>query len=261
MPIQFVQSVDFGNQRLTGVASPSVGTDAANKNYVDNAIQGLDWKASVRAASTGNINLAAPGATIDGVTMVANDRFLAKDQSAGAQNGIYVFNGAATPATRATDANTSAQVTPGMATTVEEGSVNADKIFIVITDGPITLGTTSLAFTTLGGGTPYTAGNGLSLAGNAFSVVAGTGIVVGANVGIDASVVTRKYAANIGDGASTSISVTHNLGTRDAQVQVYTNATPWDTVWCEVQRPDTNTVTLIFGAAPASAAYRAVVQG
>lgn len=262
MSIKFTQTVDFASQRLQNVGSPAVGTDAATKAYVDGAAQGLDWKASARAASTGNISIASPGATIDGVSMGIGDRFLAKDQATGSENGLYVWNGASAAATRTSDANSNTNLTTGAAVTVEEGSANAGRMFILITAEPITLGTTALSFTQLGGAAAsYTAGNGLSLTGMTFAVVAGTGIVSGANVGVDTSVVVRKYAANVGDGASTTITVTHNLGTRDVTAQVYTNGSPYDTVWCEVQRTDTNNVALVFGSAPASGAYRVVVHG
>jgi hypothetical protein len=263
MAISFTQVVDLGNQRITSLASPSASTDAVNKSYVDNMSQGLDWKASVRAASTGNITLTSPGTTIDGVTMANGDRFLAKDQTTGSANGIYVFNGSGAAATRATDADTATKLTTGATTSVEEGTVNAGKTYVLITAEPITLGTTSLSFTLMNGGsTTYVAGNGLTLTGSTFDVGAGTGISVAADtVSIDTSVVARKYAANVGDGSSTSIAVTHGLGTRDVNVQVYTNGTNYDTVFCEVQRTSTTQVTLVFGSAPASNAYRVVVIG
>lgn len=264
MAIKFTQVVDTSNQRIINVGSPSVATDAANKSYVDAAAQGLDWKASVRVASTGNLTVATPGATVDGVTLAANDRVLLMNQTAGAENGIYVFNGAGSALTRATDADTSAKVSSGAAVSVSEGTVNGGKVYILITPDPITLGTTSLAFTLMNGGqgTAYTAGNGLSLTGSAFAAVAGTGILVtGGGIAIDPAVVVKKYAANVGDGASTSINVNHNLATRDIHVTVYTNGSPWDTVYAEVDRVDTNNVTLVFGSAPASAAYRVIVTG
>lgn len=263
MAIQFTQVVDLNNQRLTNLASPSAGTDAANKDYVDNVAQGLDWKQSARAASTGAITLTAPGATIDGVTLANGDRFLAKDQADAATNGIYVFNGAASAATRTADADSDAEVTAGLTLSVEEGTVNGDKTFVLVTDGDVTIGTTDLSFTVMSGGsTTYTAGAGLTLTGSTFDIGAGTGIIVGADsISIDTAVIASKYAANVGNGAATSITVTHNLGTKDVGVEVYRNSSPWDTVYCEVQRPDVNTITLIFGSAPASGAYRVVVNG
>lgn len=262
MATKVTNGLDLQNQRVINTGDPSGAQDVATKAYVDAAARGINWKPSVRAASTGNLTIASPGATIDGVSMSAGDRFLAKDQSTGSQNGIYTWNGAASAATRTTDADTSAEVIAGMAVTVTEGTVNGDKVFILTTNNPITLGTTSLAFSALGGSSSYTAGNGLTLTGSDFAVGAGTGISVAADaVSIDTSVVARKFAANVGDGSSTSIAITHSFGTRDVHVEVYTNASPWDTVICDVERTDANNVTLKFATAPASGAYRVVVVG
>lgn len=173
--------VSLGSFKLTNVADPTNAQDAATKAYVDATKQGLDVKDSVRAASTVNITLSTPGATIDGVTMASGDRVLVKDQSAGAQNGIYVWNGAAAAMTRATDANTSAKVTSGMFVFVEEGAVNADSGWVLTTDGSITIDTTALSFTQFSGAGQITAGAGLTKSGNTLNVGAGTGITVNAD--------------------------------------------------------------------------------
>lgn len=115
--------------------------------FVQATAQGLDVKASVRVASTANVAIAAPGTSIDGVTLANGDRVLLKDQSTGSQNGIYVFNGSGSAMTRATDADTSAKVTGGLFTFTEEGTANANSGWILTTSGTITLGTTSLTFT------------------------------------------------------------------------------------------------------------------
>lgn len=255
--------LDLVNQRIQNLGTPSADSDAANKSYVDSVARGLDWKASVRAASVGNIDLSAPGANLDGVAMAANDRFLAKDQTDGSQNGIYVWNGAATPATRAIDADSDAEVTSGLATSVSEGTVNSDTTWVLTTDDPIVLDTTVLVFSPLGGGsTPYTAGNGLSLTGQEFNVGAGTGISVDAtNVNIDTAVVVRKYAVAIGDGATTALVVTHNLGTRDVTVGVYEAGSPYAEILADVEHTDANTVTVTFATAPTAGQYRVVVHG
>jgi len=259
---KFLNGVDLSNQRLINLADGSAATDAVTLQQLQAAIRGLDWKPSVRVASTANLNTASPGATIDGVTMAANDRVLLKDQTTGSQNGIYVWNGAAVAMTRATDADSSAEVTSGMAVTVAEGTVNGDKVFVLTTNDPITLATTALVFTLLGGGSgSYTAGNGLQLSGSTFSVVPGAGIIAdGTSTRIDPSVVSRKFASNVGNGSLTSIAVVHNLGTRDVIVAIYDSAT-FEEVDCDIVRTDANTVTLGFATAPASGAYRCVVQG
>ena len=255
---------DLANQQIINLGTPGTGTAAANRDYVDAVARGLDWKASARVGSTGNIVLTGPGTVIDGVTMAANDRFLAKDQTTGAQNGIYVWNGAAAAATRAIDADSDAEVTSGMAVTVTEGTVNNDRVYVLTTNDPITLGTTALAFAQLGGaGGTYVAGNGLaeSPAGT-FNVGGGTGILVTAdNIAIDTAVVTRKFAANIGDGAATVITVTHNLGTFDVSVDVFLNSGTKANEIADIDRPSVNTIRVSFATAPASGAYRVVVIG
>jgi len=71
----------------------------------------------------------------------------------------------------------------------------------------------------------------------------------------------KKYATTIGDGSSTAITVTHNLGTRDAVVMVAQSGTPYAQVFCDVEMTTTNTITLRFAEAPASGAYRVTVIG
>jgi len=68
------------------------------------------------------------------------------------------------------------------------------------------------------------------------------------------------FITDVGDAVSTSLVVTHNLGTRDVMVTVFDNSSPWDEFDVQVQHTSTNTVTLIFGAPPALNAYRAVVK-
>jgi phage-related tail fiber protein len=265
MATKVTNGLDLQNQLIQNLADPSSNQDAATKAYVDAVARGLDWKASVRAASTGNVTVASAPASIDGVTLASGDRVLLKDQTTGSQNGIYTFSSAGAALVRALDADSSSEVTAGMAATVTEGTVNADRVYVLTTNDPITLGTTALAFVQVGsgGGSTYTAGNGLteSPAGT-FNVGAGIGISVAADaVAIDTNVVARKFSANVGNGSLTSIAITHNLGTRDVTVEVFTNASPWDRVLCDVEHTDTNNVTLKFATAPASGAYRVVVVG
>lgn len=104
-----------------------------------------DYKGSVRAATTANISLSAPGATIDGVSMVLNDKFLIKNQSTASQNGIYVWKGAASTATRHPDSDIG-KLTAGAQVFVSEGTANGDTAFVLTTDDPITVGSTALVF-------------------------------------------------------------------------------------------------------------------
>lgn len=146
MPIPIYDDLDMNTNRVTLTSDPVLPTDGATKNYVDTEIRKLDWKFSVRVATTGNVSIAAPGASIDGVAMVSGDRFLAWQQTLPAENGIYVWNGAATPATRSLDANDNVEVTAMMTVGVAEGTVNADRVFTLTTNDPIIVGTTALTF-------------------------------------------------------------------------------------------------------------------
>lgn len=263
MATKFLNGVDLSSQKITNLASPSSATDAVNKSYVDNALAGLQWKASVRAATTTNGTLAtafANGQTIDGVTLATGDRILIKNQSTGAENGIYIVAASGAP-TRATDADGAGELVPNATVLVNEGSTNADTAWTCTTNGAITVGSTATVWAQFGGGAVYSAGNGLSLTTQTFSVTGSTGIsVTGGGVAIDTSVVVRKYATNIGDGTSTTITVTHSLGTKDVQVTIRDTATD-AVVYADVVAATTNTVTVTFATAPASNAYRAVVFG
>jgi len=160
-------TVPSGYKDRTGFGATSL----VSKEYVDAVKVGLDFKDSVRVATTGsNISLSSAPAAIDGVTLSADDRVLVKDQSAGAQNGIYVFNGSGSAMTRATDADANAEVTSGMFTFVTEGTVNADSGFVLTTDGSITVGSTALAFAQFSGAGQITAGAAMTKTGNTLDV-------------------------------------------------------------------------------------------
>ena len=155
------------------VATPTDAAHIATKGYVDAARQGLDVKASVRVASVAPVAIASAleaGDIIDGVTLVAGDRVLLKDQSTASENGIYVAV-ASGAASRADDADTSAKVTTGMFTFVAEGTVNGDNGFVLTTNDTITLGTTGLTFVQFSGAGQVIAGAGLTKSGNTLDVV------------------------------------------------------------------------------------------
>jgi hypothetical protein len=157
------------------VATPTDSAHIATKGYVDSARQGLDVKASVRVATTGAINLStdlAAGQAIDGVTLVAGDRVLVKNQGTPSENGIYVAS-VSGAASRSSDANGTAdtgELTSGTFTFVEGGTVNFDSGFVVSTDGAITVGTTGITWTQFSGAGSFEAGDGLSKSGTQVNI-------------------------------------------------------------------------------------------
>lgn len=259
--------LSINSHKLTNVTDPSNPQDAATKNYVDaqvqNAAAGIDSKPSVRAVATANVASLSGTTTIDGVSLIAGDRVLLTAQSTASQNGVYII--AAGAWSRATDADATGEITPGATWYVEEGSVLPGQAttWRCANTGTITLGTTGITITQFTGGSSYSAGNGLQLTGSAFSVVAvaSGGISVGGTgVQVDRTKVPFKATATIGNGSLTSIAVTHNLGTSDVTVSVR-DATTNEMVGCKVVATDANTVTLSFGAAPASNSLKVVVVG
>ena len=165
-------AIAMGTNKITGLGTPTDGTDAATKSYVDTTVQGIDWKASVKAATTANLTLASDlenGDTLDGVTLATGDRVLVKDQSTGSQNGIYVVKASGAP-DRSTDADEGAEVTANFAVFVEQGTVNADSGFTLTNNGSVTIGTTALAFTQFTGLGQVIAGTGLDKTGNTLDI-------------------------------------------------------------------------------------------
>lgn len=213
MAMKFGNGIDLDGQRIINVGDPSGGTDVANKQYVDAFVRGLSWKNSVVAASTANMAVASAvvnGASMDGVSLVTGDRVLLKNQTAASENGIYVV-AASGAASRASDADTAVKLL-GATVTVTKGTANGDKVFRLVTDD-ITLGTTALSFTELGGsGTTYSAdGSGIELAGTTFSLE-----LDGATLSKSASGLKLNSSA-VGGGLSIATDVVSvNTGTASA---------------------------------------------
>ena len=177
-------TVPSGYKNRTGFGANSL----VSKEYVDAIKQALDVKDSVRLATTANLgsNYNNAGGTLtnsgsnaalslDGVTVVAGNRILVKDQTAGAENGIYVVTtvgdgSTAWVLTRAEDANASAEMTGGVFTFVEEGTVGADNGYVFTHNGAPTLGTTALTVSQFSGAGQIVAGDALSKTGNTLNV-------------------------------------------------------------------------------------------
>ena len=156
----------------TGVFTANTST-LALKSYVDSQVQasaqGLDVKQSVRAATTENITLSGTQ-TIDGVSLVAGDRVLVKNQTTGSENGLYVVVDGGSW-TRAEDADSDSEVTAGLFTFVTEGTSYADTGWVISTNDDITVGTTAITFTQFSGAGVISAGDGIVQNGTVFDIV------------------------------------------------------------------------------------------
>jgi len=159
----------------TVATTPTASTDIANKLYVDTVAQGLDAKASCVAATTADITLSG-AQTIDGVSVIAGNRVLVKNQSLSQNNGIYLCASGAW--TRTTDADTWDELTSAF-TFIEQGTVNADCGFVCTANAGGTLGTTALPWSQFSGAGTFTAGTGLTLTGSVFSLTSPVAVANG----------------------------------------------------------------------------------
>jgi hypothetical protein len=148
----------LSTQRIVNVGAPTADTDAATKAYVDSAIEGLDIKESVRAATTASVTLASDlenGDAIDGITLATGDRILVKDQSTASENGIYIVAASGVP-TRSDDMLSSSSAA-GVFVFVEEGTNNVDKGFVCTANNTAdVVGTHNLTFTQFSGSNTQT---------------------------------------------------------------------------------------------------------
>lgn len=262
MATQVHTDLDFSTgAKITNLPAPTAAGDAVNKAYADSAIEGLAWKDSCRCSSASNVNLASPGATIDGITMAVNDRVLVRSQSTGSQNGIYIWNGAAVAMTRSLDASTADELEQAVVT-VEEGTsagttYRQTAVNFVLDTGTVTFSTFG---TSVGAATESTAG--IAELATQAETDAGTD---------DARFITpqklanyagraKRYATDVGDGSNTSYTITHNLNTRDVEVSVRRNSGAYDAIIVDVAATTVNTVTLTFKTAPTSNQFRAIVM-
>ena len=203
---QASSSVSISGGSITGIGSPSSNTDVAIKSYVDQAVAGLRTRTIAECASTANVNLAnglEAGDAIDGVTLVAGDRVLLKNQSTATQNGLYiaVASGAGT-ASRDPEHDTIAELS-GQMIVVNQGSANDNKIFLCTTDNDGSIGSTNITYTVV---TPSNSGTvesvGITQSGSEFTI-GNTPITSSGNITLN---VNRISATKI--GANTNISDT-----------------------------------------------------
>ena len=255
-------NVSLNGLKIVSLADPQNPQDGATKGYADALIATGNNKGTARLAATGNVVLASPGATFDSVTAAVGDILLLPVQTTGSQNGLYVFNGAASPLTRTTNANLSGEIRPGLFVFAAEGTLNGSNGYTLTTPNPIVLETTALTFIQTSGAGQILAGTGITKVGNVINAVGGVGLVTNAtNLAIDPAIVVRKYSSLIGDGTSTSITVTHNLNNPTLDYSLALAASPYTKAICTVSFPTVNTAILTFALPPSTGQYRVSLFG
>lgn len=181
------------------------GIVLATREYVDTqiieAMAKMDFKHSVLVATTANIALSGVQ-TIDGVLLPADARVLVKNQTAGKENGLYVVSSTGVWK-RAQDADSSVEVTPGLFVSVEAGTLNGDSVWQLVTDAPIVLGTTALAFEMAVGRTGVSAGSYANVSVDKCGrVIAGTNPTTLAGHGITDAYTKDQITAMIAQASS-----------------------------------------------------------
>lgn len=292
--------LNANNKKITNLATPIDGSDAANKSYVDAVSEGLHIHEAAKVYASSNISVTDDlqvGDVIDGVTLAAGMRVLVNGQTTQSQNGVYVVE-ASGPATRALDFDTPNEVKSGDFIFVSSGNTYANTGWVQ-TLSPGTIGSDAISFTQFSGAGTYTAGAGLTLNGSVFSAdvtplagnaslintggaielktdttrglsvdTNGVGINAGTGLTFSSGALSfasgygiRKYSADLGDASATSFTVTHNFGTRDVTVHVYENGGPHAQVEADVEHTTNAAITVRFAVAPTLNQYRVVVVG
>lgn len=262
MSVKQLQDLDLGSiARILNLLTPVASGEPATKGYVDTLVEGLAWKDNCRVRTASNINLSSPGASLDGIAMSSGDRVCIAAQTTQSQNGIYVWNGAATPMTRALDASTSDELENAV-TTIDEGT-SAGSTFRQQTVNFV-LDTGNVVWASFGTSAPSASETTAGIAEIATQAETDTGTddlrIVTPLKAKTASWLSKHYKANYGDGAATQYTITHNLNTRDVHVSVVRVAAPYDTVIVDVERDTVNSVVLRHAAAPSSNQFRVLVS-
>ena len=222
---QAANNVSISGGAVTGLGSPSASSDAATKNYVDQAVAGLRTRTIAECATTANVNLTnglEAGDSIDGVTLVAGDRVLVKDQSTASENGLYlaVSSGAAS---RDPEHDSIAELSGGMVV-VNQGSTNDNKIFLCTTDNTGSVGSTSITYTVV---TPSNTGTvtsvGVADSGAGEFTVGSTPVTSSGNITLAINSVADSKLGTISTANKVSVSALNIDGATDIGADLTTS--------------------------------------
>jgi hypothetical protein len=209
---QNANNVSISGGSVTGLGDPSATSDAATKNYVDQAVAGLRTRTIAEAATTANVDLTADlqnGDTIDGVTLVTGDRVLVKDQTTASQNGLYIVVASGT-ASRDPEHDTIAELSGGMVV-VNQGTSNDNKIFLCTTDSDGTIGSTDITYTQV---TPSNTGTVTSVAvadsGSSEFTVTGSPITSSGTINLAVATIANTKISGLGTASTQDVGTSAN---------------------------------------------------
>jgi hypothetical protein len=209
---QAANNVSISGGAVTGLGSPSASSDAATKNYVDQAVAGLRTRIIAEAGSTANVNISnglENGDTIDGVTLVTGDRVLLKDQTDATENGLYlaVSSGAAS---RDPEHNTIAELSGGMVV-VNQGTANDNKIFLCTTDSDGVIGSTNITYSQI---TPANVGTvtsvGVADSGSSEFTVANSPITSSGTITLAVNSIANTKITGLGTASTKTVGTSAN---------------------------------------------------
>ena len=209
---QDANNVSVSGGSITGLGDPAVSSEAATKNYVDQAVAGLRTRIIAEAATTANINLTTDlenGDTLDGVTLVTGDRVLVKDQTDATANGLYIVV-ASGAASRDPQFDTIAELS-GQMIVVNQGTANDNKIFLCTTDSDATIGVSNITYTQV---TPSNVGTVTSVAvadaGSSEFTVANSPITSSGTITLEVNAIDNSKITGLGTAATLNVGTSAN---------------------------------------------------
>ena len=222
-----ISNTEFGY--LNGVSSAiqtQIDTKAAT-SYVNDAVAGLRTRIIAECASTANVTISSgleAGDAIDGVTLVAGDRVLLKDQSTASENGLYTAVGSgAGAASRDTQFNSIEELS-GQMIVVNQGSVNDNKIFLCTTNNTASLGSDSISYSVI---TPSNSGTvtsiGIADAGAGEFTVGSTPITSSGNITLAINSIADTKLGTIGTANKVSLTALNIDGGSDIGADLTTS--------------------------------------
>ena len=260
---RFDNNITFAPNATALVPNPTGALHAVNFQTMEEYFTGLNEKAAVLASSSGNINLAAPGSTIGGVTMPLNGRFLALSQTNNTQNGIYLWQGASTPAVRALDANTSAELTNATVYVPDPTGTTVGVNYRQITRNPV-IGTDPIIWTVQGSSVPEatttTPGRVMLATAANINNNTDTGKAVTVEALLGSSVIKRQAKATIGNGTDSAFPISHIFNTFDVDVKVRRTAGDRADVYPDITRPTTGSITVTFSYVPTAGEFTVLLE-